>query len=29
MKTTYERKAWYLDEDILIPGYTDKKRIPP
>lgn len=29
MKTTYERKAWYLDEDILIPGYVDKRGFHP
>ena len=29
MKHLYKRKAWYLDEDILIEGYTDKYGFHP
>lgn len=29
MKRLYKRKAWYLDEDILIEGYTDKHGFHP
>lgn len=29
MKSRYKRKAWYLDEDILLEGYTDKRGFHP
>lgn len=29
MKSRYQRKAWYLDEDVLIEGYTDKRGFHP
>lgn len=29
MKSRYKRKAWYLDEDILIEGHTDKRGFHP
>lgn len=25
MKSRYKRKAWYLDENVLIEGITDKR----
>lgn len=29
MKSRYKRKAWYLDEDVLLEGYTDKRGFHP
>jgi len=29
MKNRYKRKAWYLDEDVLLEGYTDKRGFHP
>ena len=29
MKSIYMRKAWYLDEDILIEGWVDKYGYHP
>lgn len=29
MKKRYRRKAWYLDEDVLLEGYTDKRGFHP
>lgn len=29
MKNRYIRKAWYLDEDVLIEGFTDKRGFHP
>lgn len=29
MRQSYQRKAWYLDEDILLEGYTDKRGFHP
>lgn len=29
MKTNYKRKAWYLDEDVLLEGYVDKYGFHP
>lgn len=29
MKNRYKKKAWYLDEDILLEGYTDKRGFHP
>lgn len=29
MKSRYKRKAWYLDEDVLLEGYTDKHGFHP
>lgn len=29
MKSRYKRKAWYLDENILLEGYTDKRGFHP
>ena len=29
MKSRYKRNAWYLDEDILIHGYVDKRGFHP
>lgn len=29
MKSQYKRKAWYLDEDVLLEGYVDKYGFHP
>jgi len=29
MRHVYKRKAWLLDEDILLMGYTTKKKFVP
>ena len=29
MKNRYKRKAWYLDEDVLIEGCADKRGFHP
>lgn len=29
MKSRYIRKAWYLDDDVLIEGYVDKRGFHP
>lgn len=29
MKSMYKRKAWLLDEGVLVEGYTAKKRFYP
>lgn len=29
MKNRYIRRAWYLDEDVLIEGVTDKRGFHP
>lgn len=29
MRSRYKRMAWYLDEDVLIEGVTDKRGFHP
>lgn len=29
MKNIYKRKAWLLDEDVYIEGYTSKRKFYP
>ncbi len=29
MKKVYKREAWLLDEDVLLAGYTAKRKFKP
>jgi hypothetical protein len=29
MRSRYKRRAWYLDDHILLEGYTDKRGFHP
>ena len=29
MRNKYERKAWYVDEDVVLEGYADKRGFHP